>query len=124
MPVCGKNSPTVPGQGGRAKREGIVLHRSSTLRPCDITRRHNIPLSARDHTRPGLDQERTRSDLERKFLRLLHSHELPLPEVDARLGPDEIDFLGAPSASRSSSTATPATPTAPRSSATALAPAT
>ncbi len=41
----------------------------------------------------GWSKERTRSDLERRFLRLLRSHELPLPEVNARLGPYEVDFL-------------------------------
>ncbi len=41
----------------------------------------------------GWTTERTRSDLERAFLRLLRSHELPLPEVNARLGPFEVDFL-------------------------------
>jgi very-short-patch-repair endonuclease len=41
----------------------------------------------------GWDREPTRSHLERLFLRLLCSHELPLPEVNAKLGPCEVDFL-------------------------------
>ena len=35
----------------------------------------------------------TRSDLERRFLRLLRSNELPLPEVNTRVGPYEVDLL-------------------------------
>jgi very-short-patch-repair endonuclease len=86
---------TVPGHGGRARREGIVLHRSATLRPIDVTRRQNIPVTtqARILRDMGWAKERTRSDLERAFLRLLRSHELPLPEVNACLGPYEVDFL-------------------------------
>jgi very-short-patch-repair endonuclease len=86
---------TVPGTAGRANRKGIVLHRSTTLIPSDVTRRHNIPVTtiARTQRDMGWTQERTRSDLERRFLSLLRAHELPLPEVNARLGPYEVDFL-------------------------------
>ena len=86
---------TVPGDAGRASRRGIVLHRSTTLTPSDVTRRHNIPVTTEARTKRdmGWSTERTRSDLERKFLALLRSHELPLPEVNARLGPFEVDFL-------------------------------
>lgn len=86
---------TVPGQGGRARRKGIVLHRSSTLRPSDVTRRHNIPVTTLARTARDLrwDTPKARSDLERKFFRLLRSHELPLPEVNQYIGPYEIDFL-------------------------------
>ncbi len=39
----------------------------------------------------GLD--RTRSDLERNFLRLCRRHGLPAPEVNVRIGPYLVDFL-------------------------------
>ncbi|HEX6115972.1 MAG TPA: DUF559 domain-containing protein [Solirubrobacterales bacterium] len=86
---------TVPGDGGRAKREGIVLHRSTTLRPTDVTRRRNIPVTTPARTRRdmGWSAERTRSDLERRFLRLLRAHDLPIPAVNARIGPYTVDFL-------------------------------
>jgi very-short-patch-repair endonuclease len=86
---------TVPGTQGRAHRRGIVLHRSATLRPEDTTFRHNIPVTTQARTRRdmGWTAERTRSDLERAFLRLLRSHELPLPEVNQRIGPYEVDVL-------------------------------
>ena len=37
--------------------------------------------------------DRTRSDLERYFLRLCRSHRLPLPEVNVPLGSMTVDFL-------------------------------
>jgi very-short-patch-repair endonuclease len=85
----------IPGTAGRAKRKGIVLHHSTTLEPEDTTRRHNIPVTtlARTKRDMGWTQATTRSDLERHFLQLLHSHELPLPEVNQRIGPYEVDFL-------------------------------
>jgi very-short-patch-repair endonuclease len=38
-------------------------------------------------------QERTRSELERDFLRLCRRHRLPAPEVNVRVGPHLVDFL-------------------------------
>lgn len=37
--------------------------------------------------------DRTRSDLERDFLRLCRRHSLPKPEVNVRVGPHLVDFL-------------------------------
>jgi very-short-patch-repair endonuclease len=37
--------------------------------------------------------DRTRSDLERDFLRLCRRHRLPRPEVNVRIGPYLVDFL-------------------------------
>ena len=36
---------TVPGSGGRRKRNGIIVHRSSTLTPADIVLRDRIPMT-------------------------------------------------------------------------------
>jgi predicted transcriptional regulator of viral defense system len=80
---------TVPDHGGRSKRKGIVLHRSTTLTPKDTTLRHSIPVTtpARTKRDMGWTKETTRSDLERKFLALLRAHDLPLPSVNQRIGP-------------------------------------
>lgn len=37
--------------------------------------------------------DRTRSDLERNFLRLCRRHRLPIPEINVRVGPQLVDFL-------------------------------
>jgi very-short-patch-repair endonuclease len=112
---------TVPGRGGREKRSSIRVHRSATLIAGFATRRH-IPLTKPARTLqdlhrtlpqqvfqravrraldlrlispPDLDNEPdlTRSELERLFLRLSRRHRLPEPEVNARLGSYEVDFL-------------------------------
>ncbi len=41
----------------------------------------------------GSGRDRTRSDLERDFLRLCRRHALPLPEVNVRIGGYLVDFL-------------------------------
>ena len=86
---------TIPESGSRTKRKGIVLHRSSSLGPRDTTLRHRIPVTTPERTKRdmGWTKERTRSDLERAFLRLLRAHGLPLPEVNVTLGPHEDDVL-------------------------------
>lgn len=40
-----------------------------------------------------IESDRTRSDLERDFLRLCRRHRLPGPEVNVRIGPHLVDFL-------------------------------
>jgi len=42
---------------------------------------------------PGVDSDRTRSDLERDFLRLCRRRGLPRPEVNVRVGRWTVDFL-------------------------------
>lgn len=118
---------SVPGDGGRAKRSGIRLHRSLTLLPASVTLRRGIPVTTPAGTisdlrrvskgasrlisapelrravrqanvlRLPLDEgdrrDRTRSDLERDFLRLCRRYGLPAPEVNVRVGPYLVDFL-------------------------------
>jgi very-short-patch-repair endonuclease len=120
---------TVPGNGGRARRRGIRLHRSSTLLPAAVTLRAGIPVTTPERTIADLrraaavrgDQrivfprelrrairqadvlglpigslselDRTRSDLERDFLRLCRRNRLPTPEVNVRVGRHLVDFL-------------------------------
>jgi very-short-patch-repair endonuclease len=122
LPSPGPIDVTVPSHGGRERRRGIVIHRSITLAPDQVTRRRNIPLTHRAGTLQDLrrvlpreqhrnavrraldlrldvaaaldvDPDLTRSELERIFLRLCRSHSLPSPEVNVRLGEYEVDFL-------------------------------
>lgn len=112
---------TVPGDGGRERRRGIRVHRSSTLVAGITTRRKGIAVTKPARTlqdlrrtvpqpvyrravRRALDlrlirsdqvsePDLTRSELERLFLGIWRRHCLPQPEVNARLGPYEVDFL-------------------------------
>jgi very-short-patch-repair endonuclease len=111
---------TVPGDGGRRRREGIVIHRSTTLTRADVHLRDRIPTTKPARTladlRPILAREQwddavdigrflglpignigeaepTKSRLERAILRLCRRHRLPLPEVNEWVGPYEVDFL-------------------------------
>jgi hypothetical protein len=75
---------TVPSEGGRRRRRGIVVHRSRTLVPSQVTRRLGIQV-----TTPA----RTLADLRRivppkRFAAALREAEfLGLP-LDPQLGPD------------------------------------
>lgn len=113
---------TVPTAAGRSRRPGIRLHRSTSLTRQAVTIRQGIPTTTPARTiadlrrvlerrelekaiaqaeilslpldrHPGLPYEPTRSELERRFLRLCKRHRLPKPEVNTRLGPYEPDFL-------------------------------
>jgi very-short-patch-repair endonuclease len=121
-PQAGPIDVTVPGDGGREKRKGIRVHRSHTLNADFVTRRHGIAVTKPARTlrdlhrtspqpvfrralRRALDlrivsatdvrreDDLTRSELERRFLHLCRLHRIPLPEVNARLGGHEVDFL-------------------------------
>ena len=121
-PHSGPIDITVPGDGGREKRRGIRVHRSHSLIAGFVTRRHGIALtnpartlrdlhrvvsdeSYRRAVRRALDlrlissaqlrsdEDLTRSELERLFLALCRRHRLPQPEVNALVGPYEVDFL-------------------------------
>jgi very-short-patch-repair endonuclease len=114
---------TVPGDGGREKRKGLKVHRSSTLVADFVTHRRGIALTRPRRTlqdlhrtvpepvyhravRRALDlrlissedlkreEEPTRSELERIFRTFCRRHRLPQPELNARLGPYEVDFSG------------------------------
>jgi very-short-patch-repair endonuclease len=111
---------TVPGTGGRKRRQGIVLHRVSTLLPSHTTIRYSIPVTTSARTLEDLrrilptkkfaaalrqaeyrhlpigdlfEPDGTRSELETVFLRLCKRHRLPSPEVNVRVGPYVVDFL-------------------------------
>ena len=119
-PVDGAIDVSVPGNAGRARRSGLRLHRRTALRPVAITRRHGIPVTQPAQTIADLRgsvsprelrrairqtnvlglplgseiaRDRTRSDLERDFLRLCSRYRLPMPVVNVRIGPHLVDFL-------------------------------
>ncbi len=121
-PHSGPIDLTVPGDGGRRKRRGITVHRSSTLNAGVSVLRDGIRVTKaartlqdlhrvvpdgtyRSAVRRALDlklissdqlrseDELTRSELERIFRGLCRRHRLPQPKVNARVGPYEVDFL-------------------------------
>jgi very-short-patch-repair endonuclease len=115
-PAGGSVHVSIRGYGGRAKRSGIRLHRRESLSPVNVTRAHGIPVTkpspaivdlrgavpeadVRRATRQAevlglplsedIRHDRTRSDLERDFLR----YRLPMPEVNVDIGQYEADFV-------------------------------
>jgi very-short-patch-repair endonuclease len=121
-PPSGPVDVTVPGNGGRKRRRGIRLHRSTTLTQQQSTRRLNIGVTTPARTLLDLrgcvdaktlgrarrqaevlgyrlddaaeiEPDLTRSELERRFLRLCRRASLPSPEVNARVGEHVVDFL-------------------------------
>jgi very-short-patch-repair endonuclease len=118
-PTEGPIHVTVPAaSGGRRKRRGLRIHRSS-LPAGDTTVRSGIPVTTPARTVADLkravppatlrkaireaefrgldlgntDTDHTRSELERAFLRLCRRHRLPEPEVNVRVGGFTVDFL-------------------------------
>jgi len=113
---------SVPGNGGRAPRRGIRLHRCISLDARAATRRLGIPvttpartiadlrqISSPEETRramrqadvlglsiaaedEGLPTAPTRSELESLFLDLCRSHGLPPPEANVRIAGLLVDF--------------------------------
>jgi very-short-patch-repair endonuclease len=118
-PEAGPSHVTVPCGGGRRRRSGLIVHRSSSLRRRHVSRQASIPVTTPARTIADLRRvaephevrrairqaeylglpleetatDRTRSDLERAFLRLCSRHRLPSPEVNVRIGPYTADFL-------------------------------
>lgn len=104
----------------RKQRPGLQQHRSRTLSPSQITRRHGIAVTTaartiediRDAVEPHLFRRalrqaelaghrvphlsvtrRTRSDLELLFLALCDDHDLPRPLVNHRVHGHRVDFF-------------------------------
>jgi very-short-patch-repair endonuclease len=118
-PISGPIHVTVGRGGGRKKRRGLHIHRSRTLAPRDITRRHGIAVTTPARTiedirgelephlfRRALRQaelagyrvphlgrvKRTRSDLELLFLGLCDDHRLQRPLVNQWVHGRRVDF--------------------------------
>lgn len=119
-PAGGPIDVSVPGGGGRARRGGLRVHRRASLPAASLTRRDGIPVTkpartiadlrgcaSPDEVRRAIRQadvlglpigadvehDRTRSDLERDFLRLCRRYGLPRPQVNVWIGRRQIDFL-------------------------------
>jgi very-short-patch-repair endonuclease len=119
-PIQGPVHITVDAAVRRKQRPGLQIHRSRTLTPRDITRRHGIAVTTPSRTisdlrgtidpylfRRALRQaeiaghqvphlsavRRTRSDLELLFLGLCERHGLPRPLVNHRVHGHRVDFL-------------------------------
>jgi very-short-patch-repair endonuclease len=113
---------TVPGTGGRAKRRGLRIHRSTCLDASTTTRTNAIPVTTPARTiadlrrtlprdqvdaairraevlrlevgpQPRYEPDLARSELERMVLTVCRRYRLPTPEVNARVGPYYVDFL-------------------------------
>jgi very-short-patch-repair endonuclease len=110
---------TIPTEA-RRRRPGIVIHRSRTLDSNQVTRRNGIPVTTPSRTLSDLRRtlpepqfaaalrqaeflrlqiadelgpDRTRSELEARFLAICRRHRLPRPDVNVRAGPFIVDFL-------------------------------
>jgi hypothetical protein len=119
-PIQGPIHVTVPSDGGRRSRRGLRIHRSRTLTPRDVTRRHGIAVTTpartiedvrgtvepylfrralrqaelAGHRVPHLNAvKRSRSDLELLFLALCDDHDLPRPLVNHRVHGHRVDFF-------------------------------
>jgi Transcriptional regulator, AbiEi antitoxin len=119
-PIEGPAHVTVDAAVRRKSRPGIVVHRSRTISPRDITRRHGIAVTTPSRTiedirgtikpylfRRALRQaelagyrvphlsavKRSRSDLELFFLAFCEHHHLPRPLVNHRIHGYRVDFF-------------------------------
>lgn len=106
-------------RGGRRRRQGIRIHRPESLTPQETTRRHGIPITTPARTLldlqkvapahelrravrqadflglqvgPDIEVDKTRSELERKFLQLCRRHRVPAPSVNMRIEALTVDF--------------------------------
>ncbi|MGH2923373.1 MAG: DUF559 domain-containing protein [Solirubrobacterales bacterium] len=111
---------TVPGESGRKRRRGICIHHAAHLGPSDVTRCDRIPVTSPSRTLVdlhravspqmfaralrqaeylglpidgALEPDRTRSELESRFLGLLRRHRLPSPYVNVRVAGHVVDFV-------------------------------
>jgi very-short-patch-repair endonuclease len=118
LPQRGFVHVTVPGNA--RNHAGIRVHRSLTLFPSEVTRRAAIPVTTPSRTLADLRRllpqpqfaaamrqaeflglpldrqlgpDRTRSELEARFLSLCRRRRLPKPEVNVPVGPFIADFL-------------------------------
>jgi hypothetical protein len=119
-PISGPVHVTVGAAVRRKSRPGLQIHRSRTLTPRDVTRRHGIAVTAPARTisdirgevepylfRRALRQaelagyrvphlsatKRTRSDLELLFLGFCDEHGLPRPLVNRKVHGHRVDFF-------------------------------
>jgi len=119
-PIAGPIHVSVPTANGRVARAGIHLHRRPSLTSTQFTYRRGIPVTTAASTiddlrgavpprwfrravrqaevagvrlGPSVVTDRTRSDVEGDFLALSRRYDLPVPEVNVRVGRWTVDFL-------------------------------
>lgn len=120
LPVArGPVDVSLPGRCGREGRRGLRIHRPVSLATTEVTRRRGIPVTVPARciadlrgavpgtelrrairqaevlgmpTGQEVSPDRTRSELERRFLWLCRRHRLPEPEVNMRIGRLTVDF--------------------------------
>jgi very-short-patch-repair endonuclease len=112
----------VPSTNGRAKRPGLLIHRSTSLVSEDVAEVDGIPTTTPRRTlqdlgkilpvdhfaaalrraeilrldtgpRPEYTPDRSLSDLERDLISICRSEGFPLPEQNVVVGPYKVDFL-------------------------------
>jgi very-short-patch-repair endonuclease len=110
---------SLPSRSGRGRRQGIKIHRPRSLEPLEVVWQRGIPVTspartladlrsvvaARELRRairqadflglptgPDVVSDKTRSELERRFLWLCRRHRLLAPTVNVRIGPLTVDF--------------------------------
>lgn len=113
---------SVPGDAGRSRRSGLVIHRAPKLTLAEITVERGIPVTTPARTlqdlqraetparfeemlrraaKRGLDlgpfaaEDPDRTVLERRFLALCRRHSLPQPQTQRIIGPYTVDFFWA-----------------------------
>lgn len=118
-PRGGPVDVSLSGRSGRRKRPGIRIHRPASLEPAEITRKRGILVTSPARTLAdlrrlvppgvlrrairqadflgleigsGVTADRTRSELERRFLHLCRRNRLPNPAVNHRIGRMTVDF--------------------------------
>lgn len=110
---------SLPSRSGRRRRRRIRVHRPASLQPGEIAQRRGIPVTSPARTLAdlkgtipahelrrairqadflglptglGIEVDKTRSELERRFLWLCRRHRLPMPQVNVPIGAMTVDF--------------------------------
>lgn len=118
-PIEGPVDVSLPSRSGRRQRRGIRIHRPESLRPQETTRRRGVPVTSPARTLmdlrtsvpprelrravrqadflglptgPDIEVDKTRSELERRFLWLCRRHHLTKPATNVRIGRLAVDF--------------------------------
>ncbi|HEU4904560.1 MAG TPA: type IV toxin-antitoxin system AbiEi family antitoxin domain-containing protein [Solirubrobacterales bacterium] len=116
---CGPVDVSLPSRGGRRRRQGIRIHRPTLLEPRELTIKRAIPVTSPARTLadlrstvldhelrrairqaeflglqvgPEIESDRTRSELERRFLQLCRRARFPDPAVNMAVGAMTVDF--------------------------------
>jgi very-short-patch-repair endonuclease len=121
-PIEGLVDVSLPSRSGRRRRQGIRIHRPESLQPHETARQRGIPVTSPARTLadlrsivsdrelrrairqadflglptgPEIEVDKTRSELERRFLWICRRHRLPMPAVNISIGGMTVDFCWA-----------------------------